>query len=435
MPKENIILGKQLNEELKYLKKKLDSIESAFYDIKFSTENTYNFLVETDDSIPKSPKRDSFNKLRVSEPFSLFDSKLLGDNRALFWDDQEVSGSGTGSSYSRDRASETLTVSNLTAGKRVRQTFQRFNYQPGKAQCLMMTFVPHPPEDGIIQEMGLNDGSNGLFLRIDGATVSVVIKSNASGTPVDTVIEQKDWNLNKLPKLDLTKAQIFTLDYESLQVGSVRFGFVIGGSVVYCHIQEHANIIDSVYFSTPNLPIRYSIENDGTGGAASLECVCSTVISEGGQDETGIVRSISTGTTAINAVLAGTRYALLGIRLKSTHLDNIIQLVSITTLATTNDNYEWSLILNPSVAGTFTYTSVSNSAIESAVGATANTVTGGTILYSGFAAANSATSSLVKTLRYLGSNIAGTTDTIVLCVRSLTTNGDFHATIDFRETS
>ena len=74
---------------------------------------------------------DAFGRSRVSEPYTVFDSKQLGSNQSLFWDDQETSGSGTSSDYSEDTSSTTLTVSATTAGTRVRQTFQRFNYQPG----------------------------------------------------------------------------------------------------------------------------------------------------------------------------------------------------------------------------------------------------------------------------------------------------------------
>lgn len=123
-------------------------------------------------------------------------------------------------------------------------------------------------------------------------------------------------------------------------VGSVRFGFVINGKLHYCHLQAHSNILDAPYFSSPNQPIRYSIENDGTGAASTLECICSTVISEGGEDETGILRSISSGATALAASVSGTVYAFAGIRLKDTHLDNVVRLKSFSMLATSNDDFE-----------------------------------------------------------------------------------------------
>src|SRR3990167_311155 len=82
---------------------------------------------------------DAFSRLRTSHPLSVFDSKQVFDNLPLIWDDQETSGSGTSSAHSANTASSPLSVSASTAGTRVRQTFRRFNYQPGKAQLVLMT--------------------------------------------------------------------------------------------------------------------------------------------------------------------------------------------------------------------------------------------------------------------------------------------------------
>ena len=80
------------------------------------------------------PASDAFGRLRTSEPYTIFDSKQIFDNQPLFWDDQEESGSGTTSVHDADAARTRIGVANTTAGKRTRQTFMRFNYQPGKSQ-------------------------------------------------------------------------------------------------------------------------------------------------------------------------------------------------------------------------------------------------------------------------------------------------------------
>lgn len=87
-----------------------------------------------------SPSIDAFGRWRVSNPVTIFDSKQIYDTGLLFWDDQEVSGAGTSSVHSVDKAATTISVSATTAGKRVRQTFRRFNYEPGKSQQVLMTF-------------------------------------------------------------------------------------------------------------------------------------------------------------------------------------------------------------------------------------------------------------------------------------------------------
>lgn len=55
-----------------------------------------------------NPTGDAFGRFRMSSPTTLFDSKQIIDNQPLFWDDQEESGSGTSSTYTKARASSTI---------------------------------------------------------------------------------------------------------------------------------------------------------------------------------------------------------------------------------------------------------------------------------------------------------------------------------------
>ena len=106
-------------------------------------------------------------------------------------------------------------------------------------------------------------------------------------------------------------------------------------------------------------------------------------------------------------------------------------------LAETATSFEWQVLLNPTVAGTFNYADVTNYAVQRALGVTANTVTGGTLLASGWvassAAARGGTQVGLDNARRLGSSIAGVADTVVLCVRPLANNADIQGSINFRE--
>lgn len=395
---------------------------------------------------------DAFGRLNVGQPLTLFDSKQLHDSQSLFWDDQEVSGSGTTTSHSSARASTIIGVGASTAGKRVRQTFQRFNYQPGKSQKVLMTGVlgasGYGP--GIEAGMGMFDDNNGVFINAVDGTIYMNIRSKVTGSVVDNAVAQSNWSEDPLDgtgpsglALDGTKAQIWWCDFEWLGVGSVRTGFVINGRFIVCHIFNHANLINSVYMSTPNLPLRYYLENDGTGGAATLEHICSTVISEGGQRSLGQLHFASTasrsGNAHVDADVADTLYACIGIRLKTTTLDEVIELVNTSLLVETADNVEWTLLFNPTIAGTFTYNDYPNSDVQIAYGATANTVTGGTLVSGGFihsgggSSAGGAGESELRNAIRLGSAIDGTRDEFVLCVRPLSAGADVHAGIGWRE--
>lgn len=397
-----------------------------------------------------TPSLDGFGRLRVSNPQTVFDSRQLFDKSPLFWDDQEISGTGTTSVHSTDTASTVMGVALNTAGHRVRQTFMRFNYQPGKSQLIFMTCVLGHlgGGTGITRSYGTYDDNNGIFFRDNEGTLEMVVRSFASGAAVDNAVAQSSWNLDKLDgtgssgvTFDNTKSQIFTLDYEWLGVGRVRVGFVINGITIYVHEFLHANVLDEVFMSTPDLPLRIEIENDGTGVASETEHICATVISEGGVINTGAIRYASTAGTPVGAATAGTIYAILGLRLKSTALACTSKMADISIYNSTGVDYEWLLILNPTVAGTFTYADETSSCMQVALGATANTVTGGTLMIGGFVKSSaqgqgsiSIFNALDNAIR-LGAALDDTPDTFVLCARPLSNNASIEGSMSWRELS
>lgn len=407
-----------------------------------------------------SPLVDAFGRVRVSNPVTLFDSKLIFndsdladsvENAPLFYDNQEISGSGTATAYDANEASQTISVSATTAGVRVRQTKMRFNYQPGKSQLIFMTFNMNGAATGIIKREGLFDDQNGFFLELNGTTVKFVRRTFVTGSAVDNGIEQANWNLDPLDgtgrsgvTIDFTKTQIMIIDYEWLGVGRARIGFVVDGMIYYAHEFLNANNLSVVYMSTPNLPLRTEIQNDGTGAADSITQICSTVISEGGSDDLGIIRRASTNGTHVDANTENTIYAVLGIRLKSNYLGATIKILNAALqVHTATSKLEWFFVLNPTVAGTFTYADESLSAVQIARGASTNTVTGGYQITGGgyvetgtvaTGASGSSERGFSNAIR-LGSLIDGTRDEIVLCVRPIggSTNVDVEGSLTWRE--
>ena len=393
-----------------------------------------------------TPSVDAFARLRVSENFTIFDSKQLHDKQPLFWD-ENIGGVAT-SVHSTTNAETKMTVTASASDYVIRQTKQRFNYQPGKSQLIFMTF--HSPQvTGITCRIGCFSGTstnyltpdNGIFFSCDG-DISWNIAKN--GTTTET-ITQANWNVDKLDgtgvsgiTLDMTDSQILIIDYEWLGVGRVRVGFVINGLIYYCHYFNHANNgFESVYMSTPNLPLRYDIQTDGTNGS-HLDHICSTVISEGGIEQTGILRSIDTGITHVDANTANTTYAVVGMRLKTTHLDVTNTPEFFSMINEQSQDFRWSLCYNPTIAGTFTYTDVTNSSIQEATGDSTNTVSDeGLVLDSGYIRATnqgggSTGRKFVTSLR-MGSTINEVSDQIVLCVTPLAASADISGSLTFRE--
>lgn len=388
-----------------------------------------------DITLANNPQVDAFGRLRVSEPVTLFDSKQLHDKSPLFWD-EVLGGSADATTYNSGDASVTMTVD--AAGEYIiRQTKQRFNYQPGKSQQLLFTGVIGDPVTNTEKKIGYFNTSSvapytanldGIYIKQDGTTTYVCVSKNGT----ETAVAQNAWNLDVMDgtgpsgiTIDWSKTQIMVIDFEWLGVGRVRVGFNINGITYIVHEFLHSNVLTAVYMSSPNHSVRYEIRS--TGGTASMQHICSSVTSEGGEQSLGTLGYISTAGTHIDLTTENTLYAILGMRLKTDYLDITIKLLNIALqIQTASHQLEWVILFNPTVAGTFTYNGLDNSAAEVAIGTTANTVSGGTLIQGGFlesggnraGAAGSVSNEVINALR-LGCQIDGTRDTIVLCARPI----------------
>lgn len=412
----------------------------TLYDVSL---NKYRPIHSTD-FVGGAAGSDAFGRLRVSNPEMVFNSKQIFDNQPLYWDDAQESGSGTSSTYSSFTASSTLSVSASTAGKRTRQTFMRFNYQPSKSQLIFITGILKASGGGtgIISRMGLFDDDNGLFLECNAGIINLVRRTSTGGSVSNDTIPQSSWNLDKMDgtgastiTLDFTKTQILVIDFEWLGVGRVRFGFNVGGITYYVHQLSATNNLTTVYMSTPNLPVRYQIINDGSGVASTINCICSAVISEGGREEVATNLYVSTGTTAITGT-KNQNNAILGIKLKSAYKGCTIDIIDASILMASSDIYEWTIVLNPTVAGTFTYSDITNSALQRAIGdGTTNIASGGTVLAGGYGVSKSEiVGDQFKNLLKLGSSIGGTMDSLVLCIYPLGANNvNCFGSINYRQ--
>jgi hypothetical protein len=383
---------------------------------------------------------DASGRWRVSNPQTLFDSKLTGiDNAPLFWDEQLESGTMATTTPTADKPYIDFTSSDTTAGKRTRQTFRRFNYQPGKGQQIKMTGIlelANGTKTGCERRIGPHDDNNGAFFESDAGVVGVTLRSHDSGSTVDTTVAQASWNLDNMDgdndtenpsglTLDTTKEQIFVIDFQWLSAGPVRFGLEIGAVIIYVHEVTAANAATIPWASTPNLPLRYQIITTTDSGVCSMRCICSVVVSEGGTDDLGILRYKSTAGAAVTTDAENSLFAVVGVRLKSTHVGTTIRMIrAALQIHTALEFAEWVVLFNPTVAGTFTYSNLVNSSVQTALGATANTVTNGIENAGGYVESDKkgggSIDEAVGNALTLGVAIDGTTlDTIVLCVRPI----------------
>lgn len=386
------------------------------------------------------PTVDAFGRLRSSFPYTLFDSQ----NRYAADDQFSTSTSGSGSTtHLTNESSVNMNVTTASGDEVVRQSFRVFPYQPGKSLLVLATFVMNAGKANLRQRVGYFNSQNGVFLQLDGTTISFVVRSYTSGAVLDTSFANKaDWNGDKLDgtgpsgkTLDLTKAQILFLDFEWLGVGSVRCGFVIDGQFIVAHTFHHANLASTVYMTTAILPVRYEIRNTAnTGSSSVLKQICSSVMSEGGYEKV-TAESVARRTTALSSI-STTFLPLVSIRLNSSKLGAVVVPSKTAVIPTTSQNYEIVLLKNATLTSA-SYDTVTFNNVDFDVSATA--VSGGTIIRSDYIASTNQSSAVYETPTgynfdmQLGVSAAGTSDVYTLAIRTLdgATTGTAYGSISF----
>lgn len=385
---------------------------------------------------------DAFGRLRVSEPFTLFDSQARYYDHGQF--DSSIAGGGS-VVYVANQSSFQLNVGTANGDSVIRETKRVFPYQPGKSQLTLNTFCMATPKTNLRQRVGLFGANDGVFFENDGQYNYMVIRSGSTGQ--EERVRQDAWNGDRLNGLGgvnnpsgITlypqRTQIFWADVEWLGVGTVRTGFIIDGKYYICHSFNHANQIGNtkVYMTTANLPIRYEITNTGaTASASQMVQICSSVISEGGYTDYGITEAAGTGITPKRLSDQNTYYPIISIRLASGRLDSIVLPTQLDFLSTSVNYYQFKLLLNPTLTGaTWTGTSETGS-VQFDTGATS--FTGGTQIQSGFVSARSSVelSALSFFQFQLGRTIAGVSDVLTLVMASTSPNADILAQLGWQE--
>lgn len=405
-------------------------------------------IVATTSPIPISiggTNTDAFGRLRVSQPYTLFDSqqRYAADNQ---FDTSTVNGAST--TFLSNESTVQMSVAATTNSEAVRQTFRSMSYQPGKGLLVLATFAMNTPTANIRQRVGYFNTQNGVFFEANGTTLSMVMRSDSlptPGTPSDIrSIPQSAWNGDKLDgtgasgiTLDVSKTQIFWCDFEWLGVGSVRTGFVINGQYIVCHTFTNANEIGSVYMTTAILPVRYEIKNLSNAVTASMKHICSTVISEGGYEQYS-PSHLARRTTKL-ATIGLTFKPVVSIRLASTALGAVVLPGRMQLLPITSQNYEVGLFLNGTLTGASWSAVPSDANVEMDTSATA--ITGGTLVQTDYVSSSGSggTQPLVDPAGYnwalqLGVSLAGASDVLTLAIRtvdSATPSGDCYGTIAF----
>ena len=374
---------------------------------------------------------DAFNRLKVSNPFTLFDSQHRYQPNEK-WDTFGVTGGSA--SYEFNESAINLIVGTTAGSKVTRETKRVFPYQPGKSLLSLNTFAFNTPKTGLRQRIGyfgLTGGAtsgipyNGVYLEQNGLTLSMNLVSGSLNTT--TTVYQSDWNGDPFNgtgasgrSLDVSKANIFWMDVEWLGVGDLRTGFFVDGKPVIAHTFHNDNIHSTTYMTTACLPVRYELENlTGQTGSSQMKQICSTILSEGGYEGFSKRYNITkNGSNPTTLTTQDIQYPMIALRLNSNRLDSIIIPSNISVVAEPGTNnkpttVQYRILLNPTLTGN-TWTTHYNGNVDYNITATA--VTGGTDIIGGYiSSSGSLDISSINDFNFqLGRTQLGVSDTFVL---------------------
>lgn len=329
------------------------------------------------------------NRLKTSPYQTTFFNTFQYGLETDIW---ETDITGTASAvHNTDASNVVMSVGSTAGDKVIRQTRQVMRYIPGRTSLISFAIRLETPVAGVRRRFGMFDGENGAFFEDDGGTYSVVLRSKASGSVVETRVTRDNWNGDKLDgtgpsqiTADATAIQMINIEYEWYGAGQVIFSYTIDGETHIIHKFNTANRLNNVWCSTPFLPIRVELENvTGAAGTHYIYQGSNSLTQEGEPEKLGTLISYSNPITGTTLPAANTFYPVLSLRLKPADLAGIVLPRSLQAATNDNTNVFWRLVENPTLTGA-SWTDHPNPDAITQFDTTATASTGGVVLLSGF---------------------------------------------------
>jgi len=340
----------------------------------------------------------SHDRLRVTDYETVWYNTFQFSREDDQWDQASVSSGAA--TWNSANSGVDLTTTTSSTSSIIRQTQRVMLYTPGRPAQLNQQIKFAVPTNNMTQRVGLFDSNNGFFFETVGTTINCVIRSNTTGSVVDTRVAQANWTGDKLNgtgpsgiTLDFTKQQLLHMDYEWYGVGSVQFGFIMNDQIVNFHTFYAANLLPSVWCATPFLPVRLELFNTGPAAVSTLRQGSNSILIDGQTNSNRGTSNSFYSPIGGSAVAQSVFIPVLGIRLKSSALNAVCRPFAmeaggyITTgggdTGATSGAIAYQVIKNPTLTGA-SWTDHPNTTSFMQTDTAATAYTGGTIVASGF---------------------------------------------------
>ena len=345
---------------------------------------------------------------------------------------------------------DTMTV---TSGQYyIKQSKRVCPYFEGKVQSIELTSRNLHLQTGVIKQVGYfscngvapyTANKDGYLIESNGDTNKFSLVSIFNGTETVRIESENfngDFNLNNFNNLDLSKFQVFKIEFLWLGGAAFKLWGKIKNKWVLIHSEQWDGAETGDTFGgspivlSPNQFVRYEIRS--TTGTGSLTYVCSQVATEGSIDDSGYAIAVR-NTTAVTTNTIGTVYSLKGLKKRTGFKNTKIQILDFSVgITSTTDSGVILLLLNPTLSAPLTYANTSKFQEGTpSVPASPPTVTSvGRILKAIPINSQSAAVNFGNDyLNSLGINIDNSLDEIVLAYQPTSTNQSVSGTINLKE--
>jgi len=314
---------------------------------------------------------DPFGRLRVSAPYTLFNSQQrFGLDPSFF--STLVGTTGQSVTYNSTTCTSNLYVNVISPsyyGSVINETKYIMPCAPGNSILVLCSFIMNPKivSGGsalLTQRVGYYGNSNGVYFELSDK-MYIVLRLNGN----NTAIASTAWNIDHLDgfgtsgvTLDITKPQIFWCDIENMGIGNIRCGFNINGQYLLAHIFQNVNT-NTTYLPTFSLPVRFEIFG-ARGGTGSLTQMQSVVMSESLGYTQHLVTYSQSGAIAPTTI-SSTWIPVLGLQLASSRLDSYVQIKEVLFYSSAYTTYPlyWALYYNVATTGTYSAHATSNNVV------------------------------------------------------------------------
>lgn len=295
-------------------------------------------------------------EFRVAPPTPLWGNAQFVAKDTNFWSENLVGGAT--STFQANRNCVRIQCTTANGDRAVRQSKPYIPFEVGRSNLIELVGTLGAAKANVTQRMGQYDDNNGVFIQQTLAGISLVTRTNATGSPVDTAVAQANWNLDKL---DGTGQSGFTLDLSKIQKmfifqgwpGTIGIAFSIGGFPIPVHVfGSTLNVLTDLHIATPVSPVRFEITNTAaTASLTFIDTFTGAAASLGGLSNLGVQSSITSGITA-RSIGANATLPVLSIRMKSAYARGYLFPLGYTVFQTgTVRDLQVQLILGGTLTG------------------------------------------------------------------------------------